>query len=163
MSRRCGVAQPICAGGPGMTEYVAVVVEQATPWSTIGNPEGLHEMIGSFVKSYASSASLSGVWEEACHCDEDTAELRRDLGRTLTESVERELVRGGRAGRCRPFTPHQAALAARALTGMVDRFCYVTYVFDPPAEGPTDPQEATDLLTSLWAGAIHLRSAVDEV
>jgi hypothetical protein len=39
---------------------------------------------------------------------------------------------------------------------MVDRFCYVTYVFDPPETGPPEPEEAASLLAQLWANAICL-------
>ena len=44
---------------------------------------------------------------------------------------------------------------ARALTAMVDRFCFVTYVFDPAAEA-VDPIDAAKELALLWANAIGL-------
>lgn len=141
-----------------VVEYVGVLMQQTrTHWATTTNGrEDLERMIASFVVAYAEGAELSGVWEEASHLDAEMAALRRDLGRILTEDVERELLRGGRAGHCRSFTAREAALAARALAGMVDRFCYVTYVFDPPDGGPPAPDEAAALLASLWAGAIGL-------
>jgi hypothetical protein len=113
-------------------------------------------MVHSFVAWYADESAFAAVWEEVCHIDEEVAELRRDLGRLFTESVQRQLVKGGRNGNLRPFTPAAADLVARALTGMVDRFCYVTYVFDPPADGPPTPEEAAHLLTDLWASAVGL-------
>jgi hypothetical protein len=45
-----------------------------------------------------------------------------------------------------------------ALSGMVDRYCYVTYVFDPPEAGPPPAAESADLLTRLWASAVGLAS-----
>ena len=41
---------------------------------------------------------------------------------------------------------------------MVDRCCYVTYVFDPPQDGPPPPQESAHMLTELWASAVGLQS-----
>ncbi len=48
------------------------------------------------------------------------------------------------------------ALAARALTGMVDRYCYVTYVFDPPDAGSPSSEESAAVLAQLWARAIGI-------
>jgi hypothetical protein len=39
---------------------------------------------------------------------------------------------------------------------MVDRYCYVIYVFDPPEDGPPSAEESARLLTELWASAVGL-------
>lgn len=116
--------------------------------------DGLERIIGNFVRTYASWSAMAGVWEEVSHVDDDLAELRRSLGRMFTDSVERELQRAVRVGRLDDAL--DPALTARALTGMVDRFCYVTYVFDPPADGPPPPSESAAVLSRLWAGALGL-------
>lgn len=130
-----------------------------TRWRTAEGRDSLHRLIHAFVAAYADVAAFNRLWEEVSHVDPELAELRRDLGRYLTETVERELVRGGQAGHCRQFTANEAKLAARALAGMVDRFCYVTYVFDPDDTRSVD--EAARLLTDLWADAIRLRDGGD--
>jgi AcrR family transcriptional regulator len=142
--------------GAIITERAVQLARQISQWRTARSTDDLEAMITAFVEMYTESVEVSGVWESACHVDKDAATLRRSLGRILTESVERELIRGSKAGRCRHFSPTEAALAARALAGMVDRFCYVTYVFDPPETGPPEPEEAASLLAQLWANAICL-------
>lgn len=125
-----------------------------TVWRPNEGPHQLYEVIESFVSAYLEAGALTRVWEEVCHTEPELAELRRDLGRVLTEPVERELLRGGENGWLRPFTPREARLAAVALTGMVDRYCYVTYVFDPPQDGAPSVQESARLLTDLWSAAV---------
>ena len=49
-----------------------------------------------------------------------------------------------------------ARQVASALTAMVDRYCYLTYVFDTPAKVPS-PDDTAELLTALWADAVGLR------
>src|SRR4029077_5394250 len=41
---------------------------------------------------------------------------------------------------------------------MVDRYCYVIYVFDPPVDGPPTPEDSAHLLTERWASAAGLPS-----
>jgi hypothetical protein len=139
-------------------DHAAVMGERTEGgWRVRDGLPSLHRLIEAFVSAYADQARFAAVWEEICHLDPELAQLRRELGRMFTEGVERELVRGSRSNRTRRFAPREAALAARALTGMVDRFCYVTYVFDPPLDGPPSPAEAARLLSELWASAIELR------
>ncbi|MDQ1373839.1 MAG: hypothetical protein QOJ09_1177 [Actinomycetota bacterium] len=140
-----------------MAEHTAVAAASTSVgWKPDQGTESLFGMVHSFVAWYADQAPFAKVWEEVCHVDADVAELRRDVGRVFTDSVQRQLVKGARDGHLRPFTPASADLAARALTGMVDRFCYVTYVFDPPEGGAPPPEEAARLLTDLWAAAVGL-------
>jgi len=127
-------------------------------WSAAGGRRGLHDVIFAFVTAYVERAEFNRMWDEVCHFEPELAELRRDLSRLLTEMVERELIDGGRAGHCRRFTAAEAKLTARALASMVDRFCYVTYAFDTPAGDAPSPEQAADVLTELWAGAIGLRT-----
>jgi AcrR family transcriptional regulator len=133
---------------------VATLLERDTNFRFGDGRPGLERVIGNFVHSYAAWSDMAGVWEEVSHVDDDLAELRRTLGRIFTETVERELRRAARAGRLDAAL--DPALTARALTGMVDRYCYVTYVFDPPADGPPSPAESAAVLARLWAGAIGL-------
>jgi AcrR family transcriptional regulator len=129
-----------------------VMLERAdTTWRAAEGEAGLHRIILNFITSYTEVAALAGVWEEVTHIDEELADLRRRLGRAFTSRVEKELRRAAGAGEVRDDVAPE--LAARALTGMVDRYCYVTYVFDPPSRVPSAAASAT-VLAKLWAGAI---------
>ena len=124
-------------------------------WRVGEGRAGLERVITGFVTSYAEHASMARVWEEVTFIDDDLLALRRALGRVFTESVERELVRARRAGTIRRDIDPVAA--ARALTGMVDRYCFVTYVLDPPDGGPPPVAHSVDVLTDLWLAAIEPR------
>jgi AcrR family transcriptional regulator len=138
--------------GALMNRGVATTLERTdSAWRAAEGYDGVHRVLLDFVRAYAASAELFGVWEEVTHLDEDLAALRRELGRIFTGTVERELKRARRAKLVRPDL--DPALAARALTGMADRYCYVTYVFDPPSSLPT-PEQSADVLAKLWSAAI---------
>lgn len=126
-----------------------------TAWRAEEGGEGLQRVLRNFVRSYAEAGPVAGVWEEVSHVDEELGNLRRRLSRAFTVAVEQEIRRASAAGLLRDDV--DPGMAAVALTGMVDRYCYVTYVFDPPADGPPAPDDAADLLTRLWAGAVGLR------
>jgi AcrR family transcriptional regulator len=142
----------------------ALVVEGVThmlqrtdaEWRAAEGRDGLYRVIENFVSAYTEAGNLALIWEEVCHVEPSLAELRRDLERMLTEQIERQLLQASQQGLTRRFTQREATLAARALTSMVDRFCYVTYAFDPPADGAPSPKEAARLLTDLWASAVEL-------
>jgi AcrR family transcriptional regulator len=135
---------------------VVAMLRQDTAWRAGEGRAGIDRVIGNFVHSYVTYAGMAGVWEEVSHVDDELAQLRRQLGRIFTDSVERELRRGAKAGLVRDDL--DPAIAARALTAMVDRYCYVTYVFDPPRHPPS-PNESVATLAALWAGAVGLGSA----
>ena len=145
------------------TELAAAVVQRRvadmlsatdTVWRAAEGRDGLYRVLHNFVSFYAGAGRLAGLWEEVVHVDDSLADLRRLLGRQLTGVVERELRAAAAAGLVR--TDLDPALCATALAGMVDRYCYVTWCFDPPAGGPPDPAQAAAQLTELWAGAIGL-------
>lgn len=124
-------------------------------WRAADGLAGLERMLSNFVTAYAEVARLAAVWEEVVHVEPELADLRRHLGRQFTDAVARELRRAGKNGVVR--TGLDPDITARALTSMVDRFCFVTYVFDPPDAGPPDPGVAAKELAFLWADAIGLK------
>src|SRR2546430_1230050 len=79
--------------------------------------------------------------------------LGKKARQTRAKLVEREFRRGQRAGAVPSTT--DPWLLARALTAMVDRYCYLTYVFDPP-EAPVDIDESVDVLAFVWNTALGL-------
>ena len=110
------------------------MLDRADPvWRWEEGIEGVHRVVYNFVRSYRDAAEMAGIWEEVAHLEPYMADLRRALGRVFTRSVERALRRI-------PDLDIDPRLGAIALTGMVDRYCYVIYVFDPPAGGPQSPE-----------------------
>jgi AcrR family transcriptional regulator len=128
----------------------------ATPWRVGDGEAGLREMLGRFVRSYAESAALASLWEEVTFVDPQLAELRRSLTRVFEGSVVVELRRAARAGIIDEALATPSA--ARALAAMADRWCYLTFVFDPP-RGGVDLDEGVALLARLWSGALGLPTA----
>lgn len=122
-------------------------------WDWSEGLPSLRRMLRDFVTTYQATAAFQGVWEEATHVDDVPANVRRDLGRFITEAVEQELKRARDDGNLPEHL--DPALLARALAAMVDRFCYLTYVFDPPAE-PVAVDEAVDTLLYVWTASLRL-------
>ena len=123
-------------------------------WRVEDGEAGLRAMLAAFVSSYAETAALSALWEEVTFIDVQLRDLRRSLTRVFEGSVAKELRRAARLGLVDAEVASPAV--ARALTAMADRWCYLTYVFDPPAGGPVDPEEGAAVLTRLWRGALGL-------
>ena len=121
------------------------------PWQLDRGVGGIRRILREYVENYEASAPFQGVWEEATHVDEVPAAVRRDLSRFMTEGVEREFRRAQRRGEIGPDV--DPTLLARALTAMVDRYCYLTYVFDPPPKRvPIDQSVA--VLAHVWASCL---------
>jgi AcrR family transcriptional regulator len=135
---------------------VADVLKVDDPWDPARGRHGLHRVILTFCRLYAATAPYQAAWEEVTHVEPDMAELRRESTRLFTDAVTGALKKGQRARIVRRDV--EAGAAARALTAMVDRYCYLTYVFDPPTSGPPSPEETADLLTDLWSDAVDLSS-----
>jgi AcrR family transcriptional regulator len=123
-------------------------------WDPTRGRLGLRRVIASFVEAYVQSARFQAVWEEVTHVDEGMAALRRDQSRLFVFAVEEALAEGIKRGVVRSDVDPPGM--ARALTAMVDRHCYMTYVFDPSPDDPPSVDDTVDLLTALWADAIGL-------
>lgn len=115
---------------------------------------GLRRVLAAFVRTYAATARFQVAWEQATHLDAELASLRRDLTRLYVAATEESLRRGQAEGLVRASL--DPAVTAVALNAMVDRYCYLTYVFDPPDVPPT-VDEAVDEITRLWADGIGLQ------
>jgi AcrR family transcriptional regulator len=132
---------------------VVDVLKVDDQWDPARGRIGLRRVIGAFVRLYAATAPFQAVWEEVTHVQSDMAELRRESTRLFTDAVSGALEKGARKGVIRRDLDMRQV--ASALTAMVDRYCYLTYVFDPPADVPS-PDDTADLLTALWADAVGL-------
>lgn len=123
------------------------------PWTWDEGVDGLRRMLHDYVATYQATAPFQGVWEEATHVDDFPASVRRELSRRITGDIERVLTEARRDGTfVGDADPQQVA---RALTAMVDRYCYVTYVFDPPDE-PVPVEDAVDTLLYVWMASLQL-------
>lgn len=138
-----------------VTTSVAGVLRVDARWDPARGRNGLRRVVGAFVRFYANTAAFQAVWEEVMHLEPEMADLRREHTRLFTEAVSAALTDGMRTGLIRADV--DADGAARALTAMVDRYCYLTYVFDPPNGRLPSPEETAELLTDLWADAVRLK------
>lgn len=115
---------------------------------------GFERILTNYALAYAESPDMVRVWEEVVHVEEQLAELRRSIGRVFESAVEEALRTGQKEGRVRKDL--KPAAVARALCAMADRYCYLTYVFDPPEGAAPDPKVVGRLLADLWASALEL-------
>jgi AcrR family transcriptional regulator len=122
-------------------------------WDPSRGRLGVRRLIAQFVTTFVASAPFQRAWEEVRHVEPELSPIHRDLTRAMTSAVEASLADALATGVVRPDL--EPVATARALGAMVDRYCYLTYVFDPPAELPS-VDDTVDLLTELWAGAIGL-------
>ena len=124
--------------------------ESSRSWVPVEGREGVRQVLHAFVSHYRASAKFQRVWEEVTHVDGELASVRRELIRAYTEAVETALREGQAAGSVRADL--DVVGAAVALTAMVDRTCYLRFVFDrQPGQGvgPT-----VDVLTDIWWAAV---------
>ena len=113
---------------------------------------GVHQVVRSFVRHYAATAEFQRVWEEVTHVEPAVADLRVRLSRLLETSLAENIAAGQDRGEIDPAL--DPALSARALSAMVDRTCYLTFVLD--GSGRDAVGEVTATLTHLWANALRL-------
>ena len=135
----------------------AMMSNTDTEWRVEDGFDGLYRIIHNFVLAYAAVPGMVAVWEEVSHVVPALGELRRRIGREMTAAVEAELRRARERHRIRADL--DPVITAVALAGMVDRYCYVTYVFDPPPEGPPPPDDVADVLARVWGYAVGLDRA----
>lgn len=112
--------------------------------------DGVRRVLHAFVSHYRATSKFQRVWEEVTHVDGDLAALRRELVRTYTDAVETALRLGQEEGSVRADL--DAAGAAVALTSMVDRTCYLRFVFDRQPGHGVEP--TVDVLTDIWWTAV---------
>ena len=125
--------------------------QKRRPWRMAEGAAGVRTLLEEYVAGYEQTAAFQRVWEEASHADDGLAEVRHDLGRWVTESVEREF-RKAQADGSLPADV-DPALLARALTAMVDRYCYLTYVLDEPEQRPA-LADSVEVLSRIWCAAL---------
>jgi AcrR family transcriptional regulator len=120
-------------------------------WRPNEGREGVRRVLEAFVTHYRATSKFQKVWEEVTHVDGELASLRRELVRTYTAAVEAALRHGQQEGSVRADLDVEGA--AVALTAMVDRTCYLRFVFDrQPGQGV---EPTVDALTDIWWTAVR--------
>jgi len=119
-------------------------------WQPVEGREGVRIVLEAFVTHYRATSKFQRVWEEVTHVDGDLAALRRELVRTYTGAVELALKHGQAEGSVRADLDAEGA--AVALTSMVDRTCYLRFVFD--RRPGTSVDAIVDSLTDIWWTAV---------
>lgn len=132
-------------------EVAGLLSDNSKVWHVEEGPAGLRPFLLSYVTATAQNASFWRVWEEVTHTEGGLADVRRDLVRLLNASVANQIRKGQQAGLV-PATL-DPALTAAALTSMVDRYIYVTYVFAPPEPLPS-PEHSAEVLAQIWSQAV---------
>lgn len=141
--------------GTLVAEWVAGAVADPVT-SPPASPGAVARTIRAFVEHYAATAPFQKVWEEVTHTEPELADLRRLLQRVYEHSAETALRAGMAAGTVRADL--EPAAAARAVTAMIDRYCWLTYVFDPP-DPPPDPADTAALLSELITSALGIEGS----
>jgi AcrR family transcriptional regulator len=132
-------------------EVADLLADNSRVWHVEQGPAGLRPFLLSYVTATVQNASFWRVWEEVTHTEGGLADVRRDLVRLLNASVAKQIRRGQQLGLVNPNL--DSVLTAAALTSMVDRYIYVTYVFAPPAQLPSHEHSA-EVLAQIWSQSV---------
>jgi AcrR family transcriptional regulator len=119
------------------------------------DPDAARNVVRGFVRHYAATADFQRVWEEITHLEPEAADFRHRMVELLESSLAASIEEAQRSGRA--DVALEPALTARALSAMVDRTCYLTFVVGREGAGSVD--EVTDVLTALWTRALGLDAA----
>jgi AcrR family transcriptional regulator len=123
-------------------------------WRIADGPGALERILTNYAAAFEQAPGVARVWEEACQVDAEMAAVRRRLTHLFQKAVEDELTRAVRAGCLRAGLEPRSA--AGALCSMVDRYCYMTYVFDAPDSGGPPAAETGRVLADLWWHSLGL-------
>ncbi|WP_370616175.1 TetR/AcrR family transcriptional regulator [Mumia sp. Pv 4-285] len=108
-----------------------------------------------YLESYARNAALMRLLEQVAAIDDRFADVRWQRGRAFTERNARSIRHLQERGLADPDV--DAGLAATALSMMVSRTAYNTYVLGDDRDLDT----LTDTLTRLWVNALGIPERVN--
>ena len=134
-------------------KIIELLTERVAEWDPGTGRLGLRRMVLVFVREYFADAAFYRLWDQVTVADPTIAAIGRRFWAAYKHEIERSLRAGIAAGTVR--SDLDPAETARALTHMIERYCYDVCIFDPP---PVDvsAEDAADLITTLWADAIGL-------
>jgi AcrR family transcriptional regulator len=135
-------------------EHIIELLQQhVDEWDPQTGRIGLRRVIAVFLHDYFANVAFFRLWEQATAVDPRIAEIRRPFWAAYKHQIARSLAAGMKAGTVRAdIDPLETA---RALTHMMQSYCYDLCIFDPPPE-EVPAEAAADLLATLWADAIGL-------
>lgn len=105
-----------------------------------------------YLKAYLRNAKLMRLLEQVAAIDDNVRELRSSRGRAFVERNERSIRELQSRGIADPDL--DPLLAATALSAMVGRIAYMTFV----AGEKWSLEELVDTLTRLWVNALRIPS-----
>lgn len=127
-------------------------------WDVGEGREGLRRRIDSFIAAYIEYAEFMELWETAKLVSPRVRALSHDYERVYRHRFEVYFQDGIDRGLVRSDV--DAAGMADAMTIMLYRYCYDMLVMsDEPI--PKDRGPMVELLTQMWASAIHLVEPAD--
>lgn len=122
-------------------------------WEVDEGRAGLRRRIDAFVNTYIEYAAFMELWECAKLVSPRIRALSHDYARVYRHRFEVFFQEGIDRGLVRRDV--DAAGMADAMTIMLERYCYERVVMsDEPV--PKDRSAMVDLLTEMWASAVHL-------
>lgn len=134
-------------------QVIEMLSQHVNEWDPRTGRLGLRRVLLAFLRGYFANVAFYRLWEQVTAVDPRIAEIRRRFWAAYKHEIEKSLEAGMAAGTVRTDIP--AGETARALTHMIERYCYDAAIFDPPPAGAS-AEDAADLLTTLWADAIGL-------
>jgi AcrR family transcriptional regulator len=134
-------------------QIIEMLSQHVDEWDPRTGRLGLRRVLAVFLRGYFANVAFYRLWEQATTVDPRIAEMRRRFWAAYKHEISRSLAAGMAAGTVR--TDIDAGETARALTHMIQSYCYDLCIFDPP-QPEVSAEDAADLLTTLWADAIGL-------
>jgi AcrR family transcriptional regulator len=108
-----------------------------------------------YLEAYERNAKLMGLLEEVAFSDESVRELQRRRVAAFAKRNGKAIRDLQRRGLADPEIDPNAA--ATALSGMVSRMAYITYILGDHWER----EELVETLTRLWSNALGIASRVE--
>jgi AcrR family transcriptional regulator len=134
-------------------KIIELLTDHVAEWDPLTGRLGLRRMVLVFVSGYFADAAFYRLWDQVTVADPTIAEIGCGFWAAYKHEIQRSLQVGIAAGTVRADL--DPAETARALTHMIERYCYDVCIFDPPP-AEVSAEDAADLITTLWADAIGL-------
>jgi AcrR family transcriptional regulator len=134
-------------------QIIEMLSQHVDEWDPRTGRLGLRKVLAVFLRGYFADVAFYRLWEQATTIDPRIGEMRRRFWAAYKHQIASSLADGMAVGAVR--TDIDAAETARALTHMIQSYCYDVCIFDPP-QHEVSAEDAADLLTTLWADGIGL-------
>jgi AcrR family transcriptional regulator len=133
-----------------VAEWTLQALSDIRAWDPREGVEDLARLIRTFVNTYAATAPFQRLWEEVSLTDPDLDRLRSALTEVFVHLFAEAFSTGASVGLLDPG--REPVETARALIGMIERYCLEVFVRRPDA---TTPDRAADLLSDLTLAALR--------